>query len=265
MIKNRLLTSVAVIAVFLIAYYGRRIVDHLFDIQIQSYYLRVFYAYCFWVIPTAVFVFITEKRHGFSRILGLDRGIGKALLFAGFAVSPMFISSAIAGSVNPDVYNFSEGGVHAFQLVSKTIFAGFFEEYLFRGFLFGLLFLRYGWGFIPASVLGACVFGLGHVYQGNTLSETAGVFAVTAMGAVWFAWLYIEWDRNLWVPVFLHVFMNTSWSMFEVSDNALGGVGVNVFRIITIAITVVLTIRKGKIEGWKIGKSNLFFSTPING
>lgn len=260
MIKNKIFGSVAVVAVFLFAWYGKQVVAYLVEIQLSGYYLKVLYAYSYWIIPTALFVVVTEGFSGFGSALGFKKSIGRAFVFASIAVSPMFISSFFSGSINPNVYNFAAGGRYVFELIAKTVFAGFFEEYLFRGFLFGLLFLRYGWGFIPASILGALVFGLGHVYQGNTFAQAVGVFAVTAMGAVWFAWLYIEWDRNIWIPIFLHILMNASWSMFEVSENALGGIGVNVFRIITIAITVILTIRKRKTEGSNVNRTNLLLN-----
>ncbi len=144
----------------------------------------------------------------------------------------MFISSAIAGSIPADL--------SALRLVQDTLLAGFMEELLFRGFLFGLLFRFCGWGFIPASMAGAVVFGLGHLYQGSSIPEVAGVYLVTAMGAVWFAWLYIEWNNNLWLPVFLQILMNFSWTLFDMSSNAIGDVFPNLFRMITIALTSYL-------------------------
>lgn len=155
-----------------------------------------------------------------------------ALGFAALTVSPMFISSAIAGSIPADL--------SALRLVQDTLLAGFMEELLFRGFLFGLLFRFCGWGFIPASMAGAVVFGLGHLYQGSSIPEVAGVYLVTAMGAVWFAWLYIEWNNNLWLPVFLQILMNFSWTLFDMSSNAIGDVFPNLFRMITIALTSYL-------------------------
>lgn len=164
----------------------------------------------------------------------------------------MLISSALAGKIPPDLT--------AFRLVQASLLAGFMEELLFRGFLFGLLFRFCGWGFIPSSLAGALVFGLGHIYQGASLPESAGVFLVTAMGAVWFAWLYIEWENNLWVPIFLHILMNLSWTLFDMSGNALGGLFANLFRIITIALTIILTLRAAKQRGLKITRESLLWN-----
>ena len=102
-------------------------------------------------------------------------------------------------------------------------------------------------------------FGLGHLYPGVNPGEAVGVFLVTAMGAVWFAWLYIEWENNLWVPVCLHVLMNFSWVFFDVGGSALGDSFSNIFRVITIAFTVVVTlVYNRKREGLSICRKNLF-------
>lgn len=112
----------------------------------------------------------------------------------------MLVSSAFIGQIPEDF--------KILPLLHQTLFAGFMEEYLFREFLFGILFRKLAWGFIPASILSAFIFGLGHIYQGFTFLVTTGVFLVTSIGAIWFAWLYIECNNNLWVPIFLHVLMN---------------------------------------------------------
>jgi uncharacterized protein len=101
-------------------------------------------------------------------------------------------------------------------------------------------------------------FGIGHIYQGNAFVETLGFFSITAMGAVWFAWLYIEWNANLWVPIFLHLLMNLSWALFDIGNNALGDLAANLFRNITITLTIVITIYSHREKGLKIRKNVLF-------
>ncbi|MEX1191034.1 MAG: CPBP family intramembrane glutamic endopeptidase [Brumimicrobium sp.] len=148
----------------------------------------------------------------------------------------------------------------ALNLADKTFFAGFMEEFLFRGFLFGLLFRKLCRGFIPATLIGAVIFGFAHIYQGSSLLESTGIFLVTSIGAVWFAWLYIEWNNSLWVPIFLHILMNLSWALFDVSENAMGGLYVNIFRVITIALTVIITIRYNWVKGFSVNKGNLLLN-----
>lgn len=250
--KQKLLNSALVLLVFLIAFYGRRMLSEYTPISFSSNYLKLGYFYFWWVFPTAL---IAGFLFGFKPILetfGMQKGFSKGLLFSAITVLPMFLSSAAIGKMSEDI--------SVLNLLHHTLFAGFMEEFLFRGFLFGLLFRKLGWGFIPASLLGALIFGLGHLYQGHTVLQTTGVFFVTALGAVWFAWLYIEWNANLWVPIFLHTFMNLSWSLFEVSDTALGGWYTNLFRIITIALTIIITIKYANKTGLIIRRKSLLLS-----
>ena len=250
--RKSIIGSITVILTFLVAYYGKQILSAHYTISISSDYLKIAYAYLWWIVPT---VLVTGLLYGFKKIsdnIGLQKGFVIGLIFSFVTVLPMLISSALLGEISSDL--------KMLGLMQKTLFAGFMEEYLFRGFLFGILFRKLGWGFIPASILGAFIFGLGHIYQGSTFLETMGVFFVTSLGAIWFAWLYIEWNNNLWVPIFLHILMNLSWGLFEVSSNALGGFSTNLFRIITIALTIILTIRYNKKTGLRINRNNLILS-----
>jgi len=75
-----------------------------------------------------------------------------------------------------------------------------------------------------------------------------------------FAWLYVEWNYNLWVPIFLHMLMNLSWGLFSVSDNAFGGIYSNVFRIATIVLAITLTLfyKKKKRTKLEINKNTIW-------
>jgi membrane protease YdiL (CAAX protease family) len=254
--KKSGILSAVVIATFMIALYSKSILATFISLPVYSGGLKLFFHYIWWVLPV---ILVTGLLFGFRNIpgnLGLRKDFIKALIFALLCVSPMLISSAIIGKISPDL--------DLLNLFHKTLFAGFFEEFLFRGFLFGLLFMKLGWGFIPSSLLGALIFGTGHLYQGHSLMESSSIFFVTAVGAVWFAWLFIEWNHNLWIPVFLHVLMNLSWQLFEVSENALGGFYTNLFRIISIALTVIISIMQGNKKGFRINRKNLFLNNTIH-
>ncbi|MEM1092605.1 MAG: CPBP family intramembrane glutamic endopeptidase [Pseudomonadota bacterium] len=175
---------------------------------------------------------------GFRRApwaLGLQASLWTGLAFGMFCTLPMLIGYALFGS-------FSPGERPLWSQTAYSLFPGVFEEIFFRGFLFGLLFRFGGWGFLPASLLGAVFFGAGHMWQGADLAETVGVVAITATGAVWFAYLYAEWDDNLWVPITFHVLMNAWWGLFAISDTALGGAVGNIFRFATIALSIAVTV-----------------------
>ena len=72
---------------------------------------------------------------------------------------------------------------------------------------------------------------------------TIAAFGVTFIGGLFFSWIYVKWDFNLWCPVGLHFFMNLSWLLFMVEGNsvAAGGVVSNVFRILSVVVAIVLT------------------------
>jgi hypothetical protein len=250
--KRTVAHSVVIIATFGVAFYGKQMLSGYLPISLSADYLKIAYTYLWWLLPT---VLVAGFLYGFKNLfehLGLTKGFTTGLLFSLVAVSPMFISSAVIGHIASDL--------KPLALFRKTLLAGFMEEYLFRGFLFGLLFRKAGWGFLPASLAGAFIFGLGHMYQGSSSGEAFGIFVMTALGAVWFAWLYVEW-HNLWVPIFLHTFMNLSWILFEISDNALGGVYSNLFRAMTIALSITITVKYRRQSGLRINKSNLLTNT----
>ncbi len=180
-------------------------------------------------------------KHSFFESLGLSRSFRRAVLFAFLCTLPMFVGYAV-------VSNFTIGLTVDGFLIS-VLAAAFFEELIFRGFFFGQLFRYTKLGFITSVILNALIFGLLHLYQGTEWQEILGIFLVTFSGGVLFAWAYVEWDFNLWVPIFLHFFMNLSWDLFNISDDALGTVYGNLFRILTIALIIFLTLvykrRKG--------------------
>ncbi|MBE0662116.1 MAG: CPBP family intramembrane metalloprotease [Bacteroidales bacterium] len=242
-----------IILTFLVALYGKSLLQNFIELQFSSYAIRIIYSYSWWVIPVVI---VTAALYGFRNVLknlGLQKGFLMGLAFSIIVVLPMFLGSAIIGKFVADM--------NLLQVFHKTFLAGFMEELLFRGFLFGLLFRKLKWGFIPASLPGAIIFGMSHLYQGSGITETLGIFTVTFIGALWFAWLYIEWDDNLWVPIWMHILMNLSWTIFDVSSNALGGFEANIFRIITIALSVLITIaycRRRKL--FRINKSNLLIN-----
>lgn len=191
-------------------------------------------AYLISGIPIYAGIVLMHRFKGFFHSLGLDKSILKGIAIPLFFTLPMFIGFAIVFSFN--------SGVTLNEILVKVIAAAFFEELFFRGFLFGQIFRYTRLGFVPAIILGAVLFAAAHLYQSRELATLIGVFAVTFMAALLFAWLYAEWKYNLWVPIFLHLFMNLSWMLFSVSDNALGGVYANAFRVMTIALAISFTV-----------------------
>jgi membrane protease YdiL (CAAX protease family) len=184
-------------------------------------------------------VFLHGKK--WAESLGLNRSPGKAFIFALLCTLPMLIGYAGLSSPNP------EFTLNTFLI--KALAAGFFEELYFRGFLFGQLFRYTRLGFLPAVLIGALLFASVHLYQSDDQLTLVGIFAVTLLGAVIFAWVYAEWNYNIWVPVFLHLLMNLFWDIFSGGANALGGLTANIFRLGTIILIITLTIIYKKRRG----------------
>ncbi len=142
------------------------------------------------------------------------------------------------------------------------VWAALSEELFYRGFVFGQLFRFAGWSFLAAGLLNALVFGSAHLYQAGDWGSAMGIFAVTALGGLWFAWLYIEWDNNLWMPMAMHFFMNLWWTAFEAGPNAAGGLAANLFRAATIAFSIIWTLRMKRRHGRPlvIARNRWFFN-----
>jgi len=195
-------------------------------------------------IPLFVGTILIARKSDFFESLGLNKSIFKGFLFALICTLPMYIGFSFVFDFNPKV------SLNTFLI--SVISAGFFEELFFRGFLFGLLFRKTKLGFIPSVFFGALYFGILHLYQSTELAELLGIFLITFLGGILFAWVYAEWKYNIWIPVFLHMLMNLSWELFAVSDNALGGIYSNIFRLITVGLIIALTVFYKKKSSLKL-------------
>lgn len=177
--------------------------------------------------------------------LGLNRSI-----LTGFAVGAVGTSVLLAGYAATAAFAPPE---EPFQVVVHgSVLPGIGEEVLYRAFLFGFLFRFAGWGFLPAALVGAGFFGAAHLYQGESLADAAAIFAITASGAVWFAWLYAEWRFNIWVPAAFHVLMNMYWELFAISDTANGPLAANALRFAVILLSVAMTVLAARRHGGRV-------------
>jgi membrane protease YdiL (CAAX protease family) len=198
------------------------------------------YILTYFIIGVPIFIgtFIIDKTISIFKSLGLASNILTALWTSLIFTLPMFIGALLFFKFNQKI--------EVENLIAGTIVAGFMEELYFRGFLFGQLFRKTNLGFIPSIIFGALLFAFGHLYQSQNIGEIVGIFMITFSGAIFFAWLYVEWNYNLWVPVFTHFLMNLSWNLFEVDTSALGDVKANIFRGLTIITAILFTIMYNK-------------------
>lgn len=148
---------------------------------------------------------------------------------------PMLVGYYLLGHYNNE-YSFIKNITFAFK-------DGFREEVFYRAFLFGQLFRQVKLGFIPAVAINGLIFGVSHLYQAHDIGESIAVFAVTFAGSVWFAWLFVEWRNNIWLPIWLHTLMNFYWDLFSNDNTAMGGLLLNLPRMLTVAFSVYVTLK----------------------
>lgn len=186
-------------------------------------------------LPVVIVLLFLHRRKDFPRSLGLDGNFIKGMVFALISTLPLFIAFPVVGDFN--------GGLTWDKLVRSAVIAAFFEEVIFRGFIFGQLFRYCKIGFWWSVIIPSLLFGSIHLYQGSDPLSSLAAFGVTFIGGLFFSWIYVKWDFNLWCPVGLHFFMNLSWLLFTVEGNsvAAGGVVSNVFRILSVVVAIVLT------------------------
>lgn len=205
-------------------------------------------------IPIFLGTLLIDKKISIFKSLGLSSNILTAILTSLLFTLPMFIGGMFFFKFNQNI--------DLQNLIAGTIIAGFMEELYFRGFLFGQLFRNTNLGFIPSIIFGALIFALGHLYQSQNISELVGIFIITFSGAVFFAWLYAEWNYNLWVPILTHTLMNLSWNLFEIDNSALGDIKANIFRGLTILTAILFTIiyKRNKNEKLTINRQTLMLN-----
>ncbi len=247
MINRTLRTSVIVVISFGASYYVMfeyfekiiAAINILLYVPIISY----FFTYIIAGIPIFIGTSIIHRDFNIFYHLGLKGNFFKGFLLALLFTFPMFLGGLTFFSFN---YKITLPAI-----LKLTIFAGLFEELYFRGFLFGQFFRYTKFGFIPSIFLGALLFASGHLYQSTEVSVLIGVFLTTFIGSIFFAWLYVEWNYNLWIPICMHFLMNLSWEIFIVSENALGGITSNIFRGLTITLAIIATVIYKKRKGLK--------------
>ncbi|MEE2565084.1 CPBP family intramembrane glutamic endopeptidase [Hyphobacterium marinum] len=193
------------------------------------------------IVPALVAALFFGPRQAASA-LGLTRSPLTGLAFAAAVTLILPIVYAVASPVGV-------AEEPAEPVLRYALFPGVFEEILYRGFLFGFLFRFARWGFLPAALVGALVFGAAHFSAGGDLNEALTIFAITAIGGFWFAWLYAEWDFNLWIPISLHVLMNAWWELFVIADNAAGTQATIIARFAVIGLSILLTLALARWRG----------------
>lgn len=167
------------------------------------------------------------------RELGLAAPVLRSVAFAFVASAPLLLGLAATGHLAPNLS------------WPKELYTAFFgnlaEDIVFTGFAFRQLYRRAGWPFWLAVATTAVLFGLGHIEKGTTATQVIGLFLIPGLGQALFAWLFVRWGDNLWVPFALHCFMDFWWDLFAVGDTVLGGAFPFVLQIATALAAILLT------------------------
>jgi membrane protease YdiL (CAAX protease family) len=250
---RKILGITVILTVLIVKLFSERINQILWnDKAAPHFYWSITGQILYYLIPVLIVLFIFHKPQKAFSELGLNNGFLKGLLMALIFTLPMLIGYYLLGHYNNE-----------YSLIKNISFAfkdGFREEIFYRAFLFGQLFRQVKLGFIPAVAINGLIFGISHLYQAHNIGESVGVFAITFAGAIWFAWLFIEWDDNIWLPICMHTLMNLYWDLFSTDKTAMGGLLLNLPRILTIAISIYITIkmRKKHFGSLRIDRKNLF-------
>lgn len=222
--------------------------SNLISVKIIAFFLAYFVV----GTPLLLGLFFIHTPDVIINSIGLNKGFIKGFIVSFLCTLPMLVGYSILFKFNVKT---TINGIFI-----GAIFAAFFEELYFRGILFGQLFRYTRLGFIPSILCGALLFASGHLYQSSNITELFGIFITTFLGAILFAWIYIEWDNNLWLSIGLHLFMNLYWMLFSAGDNALGGLYANIFRALTITLAIGGTLiykKRNKIK-ININRTNLW-------
>jgi|SRR5882724_5525368 len=181
----------------------------------------------------AVWLMRPTNLRGIIRDLGLSAPVLPAIAFALVASSPMLIGFALTRSLTPHI--------QILPLLFLTVFSPLVEEIEFRGFGVRNLQRGTGWPFWAAVWPSALLFGLGHIEQGQTRQEMAGLLLLLGAGGVIFAWLVYRW-QNLWVAIALHISMNIWWELFSVAKTAIDGWLPFVLQNMSIVLAILITL-----------------------
>lgn len=170
--------------------------------------------------------------------LGLMHNPSIPLAVAFVGCSPMLLVGALGG-LNEDL--------HFLDAFFGSVIWPFNEEVVFRGFGFLLLYRRARWGFWQTAIGLGVVFGLLHLgnasIKDHDLAGEIGAVLIVSLGGILFAWLMVRWKCSLWMPFFMHLFMNLWWEIFAMGNSALGGTGANVARVVTAVVVIGWTLK----------------------
>ena len=137
------------------------------------------------------------------------RALMLGLLVAASVFAAVFVSEKLGYRRNLTAFNALQGNLELtlYEVCYVLIGAGFYEEFMFRGFLMQGLAMLFGAGrgaWIVACVVQGALFGIAHAYQ-NSLG-----IAITGTLGVLMGLLVLASGRNLWPVIIGHGLFDAS-------------------------------------------------------
>lgn len=135
-----------------------------------------------------------------------------------FAIVAIPIIKPFFGEQDLSYFNPLRGNLSVYlqTLVQVWILAGFFEEFIFRGYLLPYWVRLFGkeskWTIVAGSAVCSIVFGLGHFYQGWT-----GVILVGLIGFILCIAFYAN-KKNLTYNILIHGLVDTVFLTLVYAD-----------------------------------------------
>lgn len=236
-----LLTTFICCHLFMRNLWGAGWSEFLLNLDGNTYVLHSFVRWLFIYSPFLLSALIIFKNEHWLDVFGVRSKRGdNYFLYAILTCIPMLLGYAyLSEKLDLSVAN----------IITGAIFPALFEEIIFRAVLFGLLFRVCKWGFIPAAITSSLIFGVGHLYQSHDISSALMLMAFMAVAGSWFAWLYCECEYRIWYPMWMHLIMNAAYGVFGMSGGAMGEADANIFKAITIVLSLVFVywlIKRGK-------------------
>jgi membrane protease YdiL (CAAX protease family) len=259
---NNMTKALVIIITFMFCHYlmrnfwGDNWSEVLLSLDNQSYVLHNVAKYIFIYGPLTLIATLLFKGSHWYDVLGLKvDGHLHYFLAAALCCLPMTIGYAFLST---------ELNLSPAPIVTGSIYAGLFEEIIFRAALFGVLFRYCRWGFIPAALISSIIFAFGHLYQGHDAISALTAVAITAVAGTWFSWLYCECGYRIWFPIWMHTFMNAAYGVFGMSGGAAGDLEGNIFKASSIILSLIyvhLLVQNGKRR--EITLASLWRNSPV--
>lgn len=206
---------------------------------IESYYFNKFYnnlneninypilsyLIVYMIVGLPIFIGVSQlanKEHFFDNI-GIKGNFKEGFLFGLLTTLPMIIAYSVYFPANRE-FSFN----NFFHLMISV----FFYEVFFRGFFFQQIYNNTKLGFLAIALSNLVIIITVRLlsYQWNSFTSYEDLLLILFLDIIniltfsfleisFFAWLYAEWNFNLWIVIFARFFTDLSGKVFILTEN----------------------------------------------